>query len=197
MSISLSLVLSLIHLLTFGAYVAKYGRLRQNRSYAGADKPPVEKMPLARRLTKFAFVASSLLVLISFWMRETSFGYLPAPPSLRIGGVLLSLCAFLLLSQSLNRLGRNYSPLFDTHRPYTIVDSGPYQYIRHPVYLCNMLILAGHVLASASLVVLLLSLWGWGYMLRSISREEAFLANEFPEYRDYQKRSWRILPYVY
>ena len=192
-----SLVLSLIHLLTFSLYVAKYGRLRQNRNYAGADKPPVEKMPLARRLTKLAFVASSLLVLIGFWVREAHFGYLPAPLSLRVGGVLLSLGAFLLLSRSLNRLGENYSPLFDTHRPYSIVASGPYRYIRHPVYLCNMLIIAGYVLASASLVVLLFSLWGWGYMLRSISREEAFLANEFAEYRDYQKRSWRILPYLY
>lgn len=197
MSPQQSLLLSIIHLTTFGLYITKYARLRKDQNYAGPDKPPVEAMPLARKITKLAFVTSSLLVLVGFWIGEARFGYLPAPFALRASGVGLTLGAFLFLSHALDRLGRNYSPLFDTHRPFFIVDSGPYKTIRHPIYLCNMLIIAGYVLSSASLAVLLLSLWGWGYMLRSVQREEAFLAETFPEYREYRKRTWRLLPGIY
>ncbi len=192
-----SLLFSLIHLTTFCLYIAKYARLRKDQRYAGPDKAPVEAMPLARRVTKLAFVTSSLLVLLGFWIGEARYGYLQAPLWLRAGGVGLTLCAFLFLSRALDQLGKNYSPLFDTHRPFFIVDSGPYKYIRHPVYLCNILIISGYVLSSASLAVLLLSLWGWGYMLHSVMREETFLASTFPEYREYQKRTWRLLPGIY
>lgn len=195
--VSQSILLSIVHVMTFYLYVAKYARLRKNQNYAQQDKPPVEDMPLARKITKLAFVASSLLVLLGFWIQDTRLGYFQAPFPLRAAGVLITLCAFLFLSRSLDQLGKNYSPLFDTHRPLCIVDSGPYKYIRHPVYLCNILILLGYVFSGASIPVFVLSLWGWGYMLRSIAREEAFLAKEFPGYPAYQKRTWRIVPYVY
>ena len=197
MTLFQSILLSILHVITFCLYIAKYARLRKDHNYAHQDKPPVEDMPLARKITKLAFVASSLLVLLGFWVKGTPLGYLDAPLSLRASGVLLTLGAFLFLSRSLNQLGKNYSPLFDTHRPLCIVDSGPYKYIRHPVYLCNILILLGYVFSSASIPVFVFSLWGWGYMLRSIAREEAFLAKEFPGYPAYQKRTWRIVPYVY
>ena len=195
--VSQSILLSIIHVMTFYLYIAKYARLRKNQNYAQQDKPPVEDMPLARKITKLAFVASSLLVLLGFWIQDARLGYFQAPFPLRAAGVLITLCAFLFLSRSLDQLGKNYSPLFDTHRPLCIVDSGPYKYIRHPVYLCNILILLGYVFSGASIPVFVLSLWGWGYMLRSIAREEAFLAKEFPGYPAYQKRTWRIVPYVY
>ena len=197
MTAAQSILLSLIHVTTFCLYIAKYDRLRRNQNYVRPGKPPVEEMPLARKITKLAFVASSLLVLLGFWIPGAYFGYFEAPLPLRVAGVLLTLGAFLFLSRSLDQLGENYSPLFDTHRPFFIVETGPYRYIRHPVYLCNVLIILGYVLSSASIIVLMFSLWGWGYMLRSIIREEAFLASTFPEYRGYQDRTWRIIPYVY
>lgn len=188
---------SLIHLTTFCLYTANYRRLRKDRGYVRGVKQSIDAMPWAQRVTKLAFLLSTLVVLASFWISDARFGFFALPLPLRASGILLSFVAFLFLKQSLDHLGENYSPLFDTHRPFFIVKKGLYKYVRHPVYLCNILILLGYVLASGSVVVLVFSLWGWGYMVNSIRREEAFLAREFADYREYQERTWCVFPYVY
>lgn len=197
MNLPLAVLFSLVHGITFYLYQANYARLRKNDRYAAEGKVAVEKMPLARKITKGAFIWSSLFVLISFWIPPQTWGFWETPIELRVFGLILTLGAFLFLKKSLDQLGKNYSPLFDTHKPYFIVKSGVYRYIRHPVYLCNILIILGYVLSSSSLCVLISSLWGWGYMIRSILKEEIFLQKEFPEYKEYQKTSWRIIPFLF
>ncbi|WP_413288422.1 methyltransferase family protein [Bdellovibrio sp. HCB337] len=182
--------------MTFYLYTANYARLRKNDVYAD-EKKVVDKMPLARKITKFAFTFSTLFVLLSFWVPEGTVGFYQTPLTLRFCGLLLTFVAFLFLRSALNQLGKNYSPLFDTHKPQFIVREGLYSHIRHPVYLCNMMIILGYVLSSSSLWVLISSLWGWGYMVRSILREDQYLASEFPEYAEYQKKTWRILPFIF
>ena len=192
-----SLLFSLLHCSTFFLYQANYARLRKNNQYADEGKLLVEKMPLARKITKIAFVWSTFFVLISFWVPPETLGFWDGPLALRIFGLLLTFVAFLFLKKSLKQLGKNYSPLFDTHKPHFIVKNGVYKYIRHPVYLCNMLIILGYVLSSLSLWVLISSIWGWSYMIHSILKEERFLQNEFIDYKEYQKTSWRIIPFLF
>ncbi len=192
-----SALFSLMHVTTFCLYTANYRRLRKGRGYVRGVKQSLDAMPWAQKITKAAFVLSTLFVLISFWLNKREYGFFEISLPIRALGILLSFVAFLFLKKSLDQLGENYSPLFDTHRPFFIVTKGLYKYIRHPVYLCNMMILLGYVIASGSAVVLVFSLWGWGYMVTSIRKEESFLAREFADYREYQKRSWRVLPYVF
>ena len=192
-----SALFSLIHVTTFCLYTANYRRLRKGRGYVRGVKQSIDAMPWAQKITKVAFFFSTVFVFASFWLSKREFGFFDTPLQLRAFGILLTFVAFLFLKKSLDQLGENYSPLFDTHRPFSIVTKGLYKYVRHPVYLCNIMILLGYVLASGSAVVLVFSLWGWGYMVNSIRKEEAFLAREFADYRDYQKRSWCVFPYVY
>lgn len=197
MTILQSALFSLIHIATFCLYTANYRRLRKDRGYVRGVKQSIDAMPWAQRVTKLAFLLSTIFVLASFWISNARLGFFETPWQLRAFGILLTFVAFLFLKNSLDQLGENYSPLFDTHRPFFIVKKGMYKYVRHPVYLCNIMILLGYVLASGSAVVLVFSLWGWGYMANSIRREEAFLAREFADYREYQKCSWCVFPYVY
>ena len=192
-----SALFSLIHVTTFCLYTANYRRLRKGRGYVRGVKQSIDAMPWAQKITKVAFFFSTVFVFASFWLSKREFGFFDTPLQLRAFGILLTFVAFLFLKKSLDQLGENYSPLFDTHRPFSIVTKGLYKYVRHPVYLCNIMILLGYVLASGSAVVLVFSLWGWGYMVNSIRKEEAFLARQFADYRDYQKRSWCVFPYVY
>jgi protein-S-isoprenylcysteine O-methyltransferase Ste14 len=154
-------------------------------------------MPLARKITKIAFGISTFLVLFSFWFRHQEYGFYQTSIGLRFCGLALTFISFLFLKKSLDQLGKNYSPIFDTHKPHQIVTAGSYRFIRHPVYLCNILIISGYVISSSSLWVLILSVWGWFYMIFSILKEEKYLAIEFPEYKNYQKDTWRIIPFVF
>ncbi len=195
MTIPYALLFSTFHLFTFYFYNRNYALLRKNDRYA-QEKPPISSMPLARKITKVAFAISTFFVLLSFWSSGFLLFWL-APLAVRGIGLCLSFLAFLFIRKALIQLGENYSPIFDTHKPKFIVRQGLYRYIRHPVYLGNMLMILGYVLSSGSLIVLYSSLWGWSYMIYSIIREDQYLAQNFADYRDYQKKSWRVIPFIF
>jgi protein-S-isoprenylcysteine O-methyltransferase Ste14 len=182
--------------MTFALYSLNYANIRKQKHYAD-NKELFEAMPLSRKITKFSFTFGTIMVLVSFWIQTPWFFSFHNQLSLRIFGLILTFSAFLFLKKSLQNLGKNYSPLFDSHRPGQIVKTGPYRFIRHPVYLANMFILLGYVFSSGSMWVIISTLWGWGYMLRSIIKEDAFLSKEFPEYIEYKKQTWRIIPFVF
>ena len=94
---------SVLHGITFYLYTRNYARLRKNDIY-GADKKTVDQMPLARKVTKAAFTFSTAMVLISFWVPENTFGFYRTSLQLRLGGLLLTFAAFLILKISLNQL---------------------------------------------------------------------------------------------
>ncbi|MDR2709781.1 MAG: isoprenylcysteine carboxylmethyltransferase family protein [Burkholderiales bacterium] len=77
-----------------------------------------------------------------------------------------------------------------------LVTTGPYRFIRHPMYLALFLALAG--------ITLLYGEW-WRWLIMTIlmallhfkSRyEERLLCERYPEYRDYQAHTKRILPFI-
>src|SRR5436190_1512228 len=78
-----------------------------------------------------------------------------------------------------------------------LVTSGPYRYIRHPIYTAFCLFTLAGVAAH----------WSWssglggGLILSSavlrIFCEEALVGERYPEYAQYKARTWRMIPYVY
>jgi protein-S-isoprenylcysteine O-methyltransferase Ste14 len=75
-----------------------------------------------------------------------------------------------------------------------LVTSGPYQWVRHPIYL-------GEVIATLGLLLPILSVFHvavfsifCGLQLWRTKYEEVGLAATFPEYGDYQRRTARLLP---
>ncbi|MEK7356102.1 MAG: isoprenylcysteine carboxylmethyltransferase family protein [Bdellovibrionota bacterium] len=193
---TVAVMLGLVHAATFFFYNSLYGRMRRGGKYREGKHVSFAQMPIERKLTKLAFATNAFLVLASFWMPEGALGFLTVPWLMRAGGLAVVIVATLFLRQCLITLGENYSPLFDSHRPFRIVREGPYRTIRHPIYLANMLIILGYVVAGASVWSLALGAWGWFYMALSIIREERFLSNAFPEYEEYKRGSRMIIPYV-
>jgi protein-S-isoprenylcysteine O-methyltransferase Ste14 len=78
----------------------------------------------------------------------------------------------------------------------TLVQRGPYRWLRHPAYAGSILTLVGFALAlgawAASLVILILCLVGFLYRIQV---EEKVLLEFFgKEYQEYMKRTWRLFP---
>jgi protein-S-isoprenylcysteine O-methyltransferase Ste14 len=77
-----------------------------------------------------------------------------------------------------------------------LVTRGIYRYIRHPIYLGDVLLITGFELALNSWLFIL------GFMIamiviRQALQEEELLSNAFPEYVEYRLRTKRFLPFVF
>lgn len=110
---------------------------------------------------------------------------------LSLGGTLFGLYTLLY-----NRPG-NFSIHPRPLRRARLITSGPYRFIRHPIYLSVFLFLLGLALYAGHPA-------GWvGVLVTSAAMagkmqiEERYLAERFPEYTTYRSHTWRLIPFIY
>jgi protein-S-isoprenylcysteine O-methyltransferase Ste14 len=125
------------------------------------------------------------------------YGLLPTvDPSVErmIPAVVLMALGTALAVVSLLFLGRFFGVLPEARG---IATHGPYSRVRHPLYLAEIIASVGLILPTLSLwtVALLVVFIGLQYW-RAILEERALTAT-LPEYADYARRTWRIIPGVH
>ncbi|MCS7233377.1 MAG: hypothetical protein N3C62_01165 [Synergistetes bacterium] len=81
-------------------------------------------------------------------------------------------------------------------KPEKLIKNGPYALIRHPLYLGLALLCLGGVTASESRLLILPFSLNLFILIRKIIKEEKVL-EELPEFKDYRKRTWRLIPFVW
>jgi len=94
-------------------------------------------------------------------------------------------------------LGRNWSGTVTLKEGHELIQRGPYRLVRHPIYtgLLVMIIATalafGHIVGFAGVLLAFASFW------IKLGHEEKVLLKQFPEqYRAYQQRVKRIIPFV-
>lgn len=189
-------VFSLALIVIAVVWISNYGSARKARKYSEGRKS-ITRDESFKTFGKLIFIFSNLLTLVSFW--TTSQALLPfcEDRRLRVAGMVVLIATTLLQVNSMRHLGENYSPCFDSHRPLRLVKQGPYRYVRHPIYLANILLGAGYSLASCSFWVLAFSSYGAFKMLRALEEEESYLSKTFPGYEKYRARTARLIPFIY
>ncbi len=96
-------------------------------------------------------------------------------------------------------LGDNWSPMLEIQKNHTLIKSGPYKLVRHPMYtqvwlwvICQWLILSNWFIGIAGFIS-----WGLLYFIR-VNDEEKMMIDEFgDEYRNYMKNTKKIIPWIY
>jgi protein-S-isoprenylcysteine O-methyltransferase Ste14 len=76
----------------------------------------------------------------------------------------------------------------------TLVDTGPYRWVRHPLYLGEIVTVTGFALRAGHLTHLLVLAALIALQLYRAHREEVLLVDLVPGYADYRRHTWRILP---
>ncbi|MBN2250703.1 MAG: isoprenylcysteine carboxylmethyltransferase family protein [Candidatus Altiarchaeota archaeon] len=120
------------------------------------------------------------------------------PDTLRTAGAALYLLTIAFFAWIHSSLGSNWSMTLEVGREHKLVKSGPYRYIRHPMYLAFYLMMAAQLLLSSNWLVGLFGLISWDihYRIR-IKDEEDMMIEEFgDEYKKYMKRTGRLLPRI-
>lgn len=78
-----------------------------------------------------------------------------------------------------------------------LITNGPYRYIRHPIYAAVVVFAVAGVLANRSLLNGILGLLMVAGMVVRAHCEERLLRAQYPEYADYARRTWRMIPGVF
>ncbi len=118
----------------------------------------------------------------------------------RVGwlGIVIALLGFGLRIWSMSVLGKFYTRTLKVVENQTIVREGPYRMIRHPGYLASILIWSGVALSTQVWIVLIVVLFVmFGVYIYRIQTEEKMLVQTNPDYADYRRRTWRLIPPVY
>jgi len=127
------------------------------------------------------------------WMAWAAFD---APDWLRNTGVVLGALAIPLAWWVFSTLGHNVSETVLTKQDHALVTTGPYHWVRHPLYLTGLTAFTSIGLMAANRFVLLMTLVALaGVLAVVIPREEAALIEKFGDaYTTYRARTGRLLP---
>ncbi len=134
-----------------------------------------------------------------FAYRERQFA-IPWDRALLFGiGILLMLVGVAFRQYSIRVLGKYFTMRVAIRPGQTVVESGPYRWIRHPSYSGVLITILGVALSFANwlslLGVLLIPFLGYSY--RVWVEEEALVKSLGQPYLDYMKRTKRFIPFVY
>ncbi len=115
-----------------------------------------------------------------------------------VGYVLL--LAGLIASAWAEAVNKFFEPMvrIQTDRGHTVIDTGPYAYVRHPGYVGAVLFCAGTALALGSLWALVPAAIATALFVLRTKWEDRTLQEELPGYKQYATRiRYRLLPGVW
>jgi protein-S-isoprenylcysteine O-methyltransferase Ste14 len=150
-----------------------------------------------RRSTPLLIVSYGLAVVLLIVLGAADIGTAPVPA--RWIGVAMITTGLTVRGWGMAVLGRFYTRTLRVIGDQHVVQDGPYRLIRHPGYAGSLLVWTGYCLGVGNwitfIVVAVLMLLAYGWRIRS---EERMLSEHFGEaYCDYQRRTARLIPYLY
>jgi protein-S-isoprenylcysteine O-methyltransferase Ste14 len=77
-----------------------------------------------------------------------------------------------------------------------LVTTGPYRYMRHPIYASILLLIWAGVAANPSAVSAALGLFATVMLALRMVFEETLVRRTYPEYDDYARRTKRVVPFI-
>ncbi|MGE0040403.1 MAG: isoprenylcysteine carboxylmethyltransferase family protein [Vicinamibacterales bacterium] len=78
-----------------------------------------------------------------------------------------------------------------------IISSGPYRFIRHPMYAAALLFVWSGVLSHPAALTLLLGAAATAIALVRVRAEEKLLDARYPDYPEYRRATKALVPYLY
>ena len=164
-----------------------------------------EAIPRSREGGKFLAIrafAAILLVLpvianvaIPQWMNWAS---VALPTWIRWVGLVVGLSTIPAVSWVLRSLGQNVSETVLTKQEHHLVESGPYKWVRHPLYSTGVSLFIALGLMQSSWFVVFMSVVAV-LLLRLLvipAEESALMAKFGDQYRAYMRQTGRLLPRV-
>lgn len=169
---------------------------------AKADKETGEKvsrrvdgsimMSIIRIFGLVLWLSPLVYLLNPAWMTWSKIGL---PESVRWLGVLLGILCVAGIYWLFSSIGSGITPTSATRKQHALVTSGPYRWVRHPLYTIGSSMFIAFGMMADNWFVALLGILAFIAMAVRTPKEEANLIEKFgDEYREYIKHTGRFLP---
>ena len=114
-----------------------------------------------------------------------------------IFGAALILAGSGLFVAAIVKLGPSLTPLPRPKADGTLVQTGPYRIVRHPIYAGGLLLAFGWAFAVQGLLTLVYASVLLIFLDIKSAREERWLVEKYPDYPDYQRRVRKLIPFIH
>lgn len=142
---------------------------------------------------------SGLMFLVGFILAglDHRFGWSRLPMTVNYIGAGLFLTAYVLYAEVL-RENAWLSRTIEVQQGQTVVSTGLYGIVRHPMYAVTLLLFQSMPLVLGSVPAFLVFLCYPAIIARRILGEEEVLKRDLPGYAEYlDKVRWRLIPYIW
>jgi protein-S-isoprenylcysteine O-methyltransferase Ste14 len=190
----INIIILLNIIATFGANVTGAKRGLKSTVSEIKEKPKnfLQKFPPI--LSMLSLVA---LILAVFQIGTLNYDSFKNYNAIRYAGLIVYLVFSWIQVWSFKTLGDNYSQDIMIKKNHELVTKGPFKVIRHPQYLCQILLDLGATAATLSYVVGFLALIEIPIYIMRASLEDKLLAKYFTEkFSDYKKKTGFMIPFI-
>ncbi len=187
---TLRIVLTLLFVLDYGVqtYFRRRARLRRRQL-----PELLRGLCVPEQLFTFLMYCGLVTYLVHpAWM---TWSQLPLPDTARALGIVPAALGLAGLTWAFRHLGANLAAGLGAGTGHSLVTTGPYRWIRHPLYSAWSVLLLGYSVITASLFVALCGLAALTAVVRRTPIEERALLSRFGgEHRKYAARTGRFVP---
>jgi protein-S-isoprenylcysteine O-methyltransferase Ste14 len=151
------------------------------------------------RVSRLGILAATFVLLLVPWLgfKFLNLRFIPENLVARSAGVALMFAGMALAISARRHLGRNWSDKVELKVDHCLIRSGPYAYLRHPIYSGVLLGVAGTALAvgmvrGIAAFLLLLS----SYAIKARKEERALAAKFGDAFREHRREAGFLFPRI-
>jgi protein-S-isoprenylcysteine O-methyltransferase Ste14 len=162
------------------------------------------RSPVKRKLSQVSFFMYGItwVVICIFlinWLSPDLMAerIIPSGIGYTVVGLFITVAGLLFAIWARVHLGKNWSGMPTIRKDHTIIRTGPYRFVRHPIYAGILIGLTGTAIGIGYLIVFFCVILIFGLFVIKFRMEETFLLEEFgEEYARYKREVKALIPYV-
>lgn len=148
------------------------------------------------------YVAGQVAIMALLFLGPRTLPGLPPWPAAIVracgwAGAILLLGGGALFAWGLLGLGRSLTPLPAPRADAELVQTGPYRFVRHPIYAGGIALAFGWALLARGWLTLAWAAVLLVYLDVKSAREERWLLERYPAYAAYRRRVRKLIPFLY
>jgi protein-S-isoprenylcysteine O-methyltransferase Ste14 len=149
----------------------------------------LESLSMALKLASLCGLVLMVAAVIALLWRHSLFGESPIPIGVQI------LASSLMVWARVTFGGRSFHAAANPTEG-GVVTSGPYRFVRHPIYAAVLYFAWAGTLSHFSILNLVLGICVLAGAGLRIAAEEKLLIERYPEYKEYARQTKRIIPFL-